>query len=150
VEEEEADNGYLARNPGLIAVDPRLSLQDQQTCRALLASRPSFIQARIDEWMGTDRIFTAVQSELKGVHLSPSIPVRVLLSSDPALHAEGSGPVSDGSRTFLDLQRGLAGSSADGRVIVVENTTHSLQLDRPDLVTDMVRQLVDQRGTTSA
>ncbi len=150
VEEEEADNGYLARNPGLIAVDPRLSLQDQQTCRALLASRPSFIQARIDEWMGTDRIFTAVQSELKGVHLSPSIPVRVLLSSDPALHAEGSGPVSDGSRTFLDLQRGLAGSSADGRVIVVENTTHFLQLDRPDLVTDMVRQLVDQRGTTSA
>jgi parallel beta-helix repeat protein len=149
VEEGEADNGYLARNPELIAVDPRLSLQDQQTCRALLASRPVSIQASINEWMRTDRIFTAVQSELKGAHLSPSMPVRVLLSSDPALHAEGSGPVSDGSRTYLDLQRSLAGSSADGRVMVVENTTHSLQLDRPDLVTATVRQLVDQYGSTS-
>lgn len=149
VEEGEADNGYLARNPGLIAVDPRLSLQDQQTWRALLTSRPVSIQASIDEWMGTDRIFTAVQSELKGTHLSSSIPVRVLLSSDPAHHAEGSGPVSDGSRTLLDLQHSLAGSFADGRVMVVENTTHSLQLDRPDLVTAMVRQLVDQYGSTS-
>jgi len=141
-----AGNEYLARTPGLIPVDPRLSLQDQQTCKALLASRPAFTQTRIDEWSGTDRFLITAQAELKGTH--PAVPVRVLLSTDPAHPTEGSGPLIEGTRTYQNLQRGLAGDSTNGQVMIIQNTTRSLQLDRPDLVTGVIRQLVEERGTT--
>ncbi|ACL16385.1 alpha/beta fold hydrolase [Methanosphaerula palustris] len=134
------DSGYLARNPGLVTVSPHLSLQDQQTDRALIVSHPAFTLAQIDEWKGTDRFFTTVRSELNGMHLG--VPVRILLSTDPALQTEGSGSVPEGYRTFRNLQRGLVGNSADGQVMTIQNTTRSLQLDRPDAVTDAIRQLV--------
>jgi pimeloyl-ACP methyl ester carboxylesterase len=51
-------------------------------------------------------------------------------------------PVSS-SPTWMELQKELAGLSTQGKLITVEGTGHYIQLGRPDVVVDAVRQVVE-------
>src|SRR5688572_1489749 len=43
-----------------------------------------------------------------------------------------------------ELQRELAGLSSNSRFVAVENSGHFIQIDQPEVVTDAIRDLVDQ------
>lgn len=47
------------------------------------------------------------------------------------------------SSTWMELQKELAGLSTQGKLIVVEGTGHYIQLGRPDVVVDAVRQVIE-------
>jgi pimeloyl-ACP methyl ester carboxylesterase len=77
----------------------------------------------------------------------PPVPF-VVLSADPATSKEMWTP--DRAATHMELQRRLAGLIQNGRHIVVEHSDHFIHLDRPDVVTDAIRSVVQAaRGTSS-
>ena len=51
-------------------------------------------------------------------------------------------PVSSSS-TWMELQKELAGLSSQGKLLAVEGTGHYIQLGRPDVVIDAVREVVE-------
>jgi len=55
------------------------------------------------------------------------------------------------NRIFRTLQKEMAGDTANRTYLVAQNTSHYVQLDRPDIVTDAVRSVVEaaRRGASS-
>jgi pimeloyl-ACP methyl ester carboxylesterase len=70
----------------------------------------------------------------------------VVLSHDPSklqfeLPADLDKPVND---TWQQMQNELAQLSTAGTHVIAKNSGHYIQLDRPELVVEAVRQVVDR------
>jgi pimeloyl-ACP methyl ester carboxylesterase len=144
--EQRAANGTFIANLSLVPVDPRLPSYEYHAYQALLATRPSFWEARAVEGESAFAIFREVQrdnittlGEIPLVIISSGLPMG--FSPDPVMNEYAN-------TVFRELQKEIAHESPNGTYRVAENTTHYVQLDRPDIVTGAIRDVVFRvRGT---
>lgn len=136
-----AENGTLAANLSLVPVDPRLPPYEFHAYQALLATRPYFWDARATEAESAFSVFTELQQAQ--ISLPVNIPLIVIsagnemqFSADPVANAYAN-------TVFRTLQQEMARESANGTYRVAPDTTHYIQLDRPDIVIDAIRSVVD-------
>jgi pimeloyl-ACP methyl ester carboxylesterase len=83
---------------------------------------------------GVDLLASA--AELRGAAPLPSVPLLVLTASRTENHDTEEGKVME------QMQEDLAKLAPNGKQIVVENSSHFIQLDRPFLVTDSILSVV--------
>lgn len=138
---EKAGDGTLAANLSLVPADPRLPPYEFHAYQALLATRPSFWEARAVEAESAFSIFTELQQE--EITLPENIPLVVIASGDDMGFSQDPAKNAEANAIFRTLQQEMARESVNGTYRVAPDTTHYVQLDRPDIVIDAIRSVVD-------
>ena len=145
--EQLAANGTFIANLSLVPVDPRLPSYEYHAYQALLATRPSFWESRAVEGESAFAIFREVQND--NITSLGKIPLVVISSSQPMGFSPDPVINEYANAVFRDLQEEIARESTNGTYRIAENTTHYVQLDRPDIVTGAIRDVVFRvRGTS--
>jgi hypothetical protein len=77
-----------------------------------------------------------------------NLPLIVLVRDEKVIYAKNPGPLSSeenqqAEQTWLELQREQAHMSNRGELRVAENSAHYIYLDRPDLVLESLRRVID-------
>ena len=98
------------------------------------------------ETEGLDLIKSAAQAEA-----SPGFgdrPMVVLTAGDRKAVTEGlPAPVAEKlDSIWMDLQTGLAGLSTKGRQVIVDGATHDMPFEKPDVIVDAIREVLDAGG----
>jgi pimeloyl-ACP methyl ester carboxylesterase len=138
---EKAQNGTLAANLSLVPADPRLPEYEFHAYQALLATRPSFWEARAVEAESAFSIFSELQEA--EITLPENIPLIVIASGDEMGFSQDPVNNAEANFVFRTLQQEMARESANGTYRVAPGTTHYVQLDRPDIVIEAIRSVVD-------
>lgn len=74
----------------------------------------------------------------------PAVPLRVLTAPVPADVMKGFAAPRTARRVLADLDRELAALSPGGRLIKVSNTSHFIQIDRPDVVLRQIDAVINE------
>jgi pimeloyl-ACP methyl ester carboxylesterase len=144
--EQRAADGIFIANLARVPVDPRLPSYEYHAYQALLATKPSFWEARAVEGESAFAIFREVQRD--NITSFGEIPLAVITSGQPMGFSPDPAMNEYANTVFRNLQEEMARESPNGTYRVVENTTHYVQLDRPDIVTGAIRDVVNRaRGT---
>jgi len=144
--EQRAADGTFVANLSLVPVDPRLPSYEYHAYQALLATKPSFWEARAVEGESAFSIFRELQRD--NITSLGEILLVVIASGHPMGFSPDPVTNDYANAVFRDLQREIASGSPNGSYRVAENTTHYIQLDRPDIVTGAIRDVVFKvRGT---
>jgi pimeloyl-ACP methyl ester carboxylesterase len=138
--EQRAADGTFIRNLSLVPVDPRLPSYEYHAYQALLATRPSFWEARAVEGESAFAIFSELQ--LDNITSLGEIPLVVIASGQPMGFSTDPATNEFANTVFRNLQEEIATESSNGTYRIAENTTHYVQLDRPDIVTGAIRDVV--------
>ncbi|WP_292415513.1 alpha/beta fold hydrolase [Methanoregula sp.] len=138
---ERAENGTFAANLSLVPADPRLPSYEFHAYQALLAARPSFWEARAVEAESAFSIFSELQQA--EITLPKNIPLVVIASGNDMGFSQDPSNNAEANAMFRTLQQEMARESANGTYRVAPNTTHYVQLDRPDIVIEAIRSVVD-------
>ena len=71
-------------------------------------------------------------------------PLIVLAAADTSVVTEGFEPALAGKldKIWWDLQGELASRSTQGRLVRVENATHEMPFERPDVVADAIKEML--------
>ncbi len=119
---------------------------------------PADIIAIARKLAGTARSVATVYGELRHMRTStrqisalpPSTEIRRVVIAHDAPSNARTPPQILLARLWLDLQRELAMQNPQGRFLLARNSGHHVQLDRPELVVEPIRQLVlETRATQS-
>ncbi|NMB78142.1 MAG: alpha/beta hydrolase [Methanomicrobiales archaeon] len=147
----EASQGTFARN--LTLVEPycnkKLPPWEYRAYRALWATEPWFWDSCAVEGESAFAIWDEVARE--NITSVGAIPLVVIssgkdmgFSADPEKNAHALA-------VFRTLQEEMAAGSSQGRYLVAADSSHYVQLDQPDLVTQSIRQVVmDVRNSTGS
>jgi pimeloyl-ACP methyl ester carboxylesterase len=138
-----AANGTFAANLSLVPVDPRLPPYESRAYRVLLATRPYFWEARATEAESAFTIFDEMMME--NITSNGTIPVMVISSGQEMGFSQDPAENRHANEVFRTLQREMAAGSQTGKYLVAPDTTHYVQLDRPDIVIDAIRSVVNAR-----
>lgn len=138
---ERAEEGTLATNLSLVPVDPRLPLYEFHAYQALLATRPYFWEARAVEAESAFTIFTELQQA--EISLPATIPLTVISAGNAMEFSMDPAEDAHANAVFRTLQQEMARESANGTYRVAPDTTHYIQLDRPDIVIEAIHSVVD-------
>jgi len=138
---EKAKDGTFAANLSLVPADPRLPAYEFHAYQALLATRPSFWEARAVEAESAFSIFSELQQA--EITLPENIPLIVIASGNDMGFSQDPANNAEANAIFRTLQQEIARESANGTYRVAPDTTHYVQLDRPDIVIDAIRSVVD-------
>ena len=137
-----ASIGILALKPSLYPTESRLPRDAAETSRALKVSSGKAIGTAVDELASLSQGGTPPLTTLG------DLPVIVLSKShlDPETVPPGPGitpaVLQDYERTSEQLQRELAALSTHGKRMVAAGSGHYVQLDRPDLVSGAIAELL--------
>lgn len=82
--------------------------------------------------------------QVRSVTSLGDVPVVVLASGTFLLTIPDPGLGSRMHNVWQELQRDLAGLSSNSRFVAIEDSGHFIQVDRPQVVTDAIRELVEQ------
>jgi pimeloyl-ACP methyl ester carboxylesterase len=111
-----------------------------------MMSHPSYFAATLDEMSALPEI----TDQVRATHDLGDLPLIVLTAEttpDPAMmEAIGMSSDFDASRIqqiWFELQAELAALSTNGQQIIVEGSTHSINLDQPQAVIDAIRKVVE-------
>ncbi len=144
-----AADGTLAANLSLVPVDPRLPPYEFRAYGALLATRPYFWEARAVEAESAFAMFDEMRQE-NVTYTSPA-PLIVISSGRDMGFAEDPAENRHANEVFRTLQQEMAAESPAGVYLVAPDTSHYVQLDRPDIVIGAIRSVVNtsagQSGT---
>jgi len=138
---ENAEDGTFAANLSLVPADPRLPPYEFHAYKALLATRPSFWEARAVEAESAFSIFSELQQA--EITLPENIPLIVIASGNDMGFSQDPKNNAEANIIFRTLQQEMARESANGTYRVAPDTTHYVQLDRPDIVIEAIRSVVD-------
>lgn len=135
-------SGEAAKNPdAFLPLEPRLPRQTAETFRALMLSHPKQVRA--------------VRAELEAIADEKPRPLPslgnlklVVLShgyTDPA-GQPGVPPevIREYEGVWAQLQAELAALSSNSKRVVAEKSGHNIQLERPDLVVQAIREVLGQ------
>jgi len=141
-----AATGFLAVAPSVIGSDPRLPVETQASDQALNATRASIAETSIAEWIAKTQSLQQVYD--LGITTVGEIPVSVL-ESGKRDHTATPSALSEETLTQLEaldheLQLKFAALSPNSELIVVEDSGHFIQLERPEVVIDAIRRVLDQ------
>lgn len=111
-----------------------------------MMSHPSYFAATLDE-MGA---LPEITDQVRATHKLGDLPLIVLTAEttpDPAaMETIGMSADFDASRIqqiWFELQAELAALSTNGQQIIVEDSTHSINLDQPHAVIDAIHKVVE-------
>ena len=116
------------------------------TFRALVAASPQHVDT-----------FMAEQQAVGTIHAEPvaritslgDVPLVVLSHGQPMAMPGLAPEVNQANeRLWQDLQAELAALSSRGRLVVAQDTGHYIQLERPQLVTDAIAEVVRRHAPT--
>lgn len=138
---EKSENGTLAANLSLVPADPRLPAYEFNAYQALLATRPCFWEARAVEAESAFSIFSELQQA--EITLPKNIPLVVIASGNDMGFSQDPSNNAEANAIFRTLQQEMARESANGTYRVAPDTTHYVQLDRPDIVIDAIHSVVE-------
>lgn len=138
---EKAEDGTFAANLSLVPADPRLPPYEFHAYKALLATRPSFWEARAVEAESAFSIFSELQQA--EIALPENIPLIVIASGNDMGFSQDPKNNAEANTIFRTLQQEMARESANGTYHVAPDTTHYVQLDRPDIIIEAIRSVVD-------
>ena len=138
---EKAEDGTLAANLSLVPADPRLPPYEFHAYQALLATRPYFWEARAVEAESAFTIFTELQQA--EISLPATIPLTVISAGNAMEYSTDPAEDAHANAVFRTLQQEMARESENGTYRVAPDTTHYVQLDRPDIVIDAIHSVVD-------
>jgi pimeloyl-ACP methyl ester carboxylesterase len=141
-----AADGTFLRNLTLVPIDPRLPDYEFHAYQALLATRPHFWEARATEGESAFAIFTELQRE--NISSPGSMPVVVIASGNEMGFSADPKQNAYANRVFRALQQEMAQGSRYGNYSVAPGTSHYVQLDRPDIVIDAIRTMVNATRLT--
>ena len=99
---------------GMLPVPPQLSAAAAETFRALVAASPKHVETLIAEQQAVQAIHAGLTAELNRAH----------------------------EQVWQELQAELAALSSRGRLVVAQDSGHYIQLERPELVIDAIREVV--------
>ena len=137
---------YPDRVRGLLLLDAphedfeafRLSTLDEaeraERAAALAASRSALARGHQLEYEGLEDVGEELTDEL------PTVPLIVVSAGQHAWVPEDRAEAHE--RGWMRLQRALAALSPDGRLVVAADAGHGIQRDDPQLVVDLVTELV--------
>lgn len=138
-------SGLLALKPGLLpdlgGMLAKLPLSTQTAYRAVIAGDDRNIRTQAAEI----RDLKQSHAELRAAQISSlgEIPLIVLMHGKTA-PMMASAEVSELlEQTFAECQKRLAALSSNGRLVIAEESTHTIHLDQPDLVVDAIREVVE-------
>lgn len=131
--------GIYARDLDQLPLAPNLPASDAATLQRLQASA-------CDTWAATAREgLTAADTwaEARAADLGPlgDIPLVVILSDGDVPLTGVPDLDADANVVWRALQREQAGLSPQGVVVVAEGSTHSVMLDRPDVVAEAINRV---------
>ncbi len=141
-DQELAENGTFVRNLTRVPVDPRLPHDEFMAYRALLATRPSFWEARAVEGESAFSIFEELQRE--NITDLGDIPLIVISSGNEMGFSPDPQQNAEANRIFRMLQEETARQSSSGQYLMAPETSHYVQLDRPDMVISAVRTVFNE------
>lgn len=136
-----AEDGTLAANLSLVPADPRLPPYEFHAYQALLATRPCFWEARAVEAESAFSIFSELQQA--EITLPKNIPLVVIASGNEMGFSQDPENNAEANTIFRTLQQEMARESENGTYRVAPDTTHYVQLDRPDIVIGAIHSVVD-------
>jgi pimeloyl-ACP methyl ester carboxylesterase len=109
--------------------------------RALVAASPKHVETFIAEQQAIE----AIHAELRvaGITSLGDLPLLVLSHGEPMAMPSLSEEVNQANeQLWQQLQAELAGLSSRGRLVVAHDSGHYIQLERPQLVIDAIREVV--------
>jgi pimeloyl-ACP methyl ester carboxylesterase len=145
--EQEAANGTFVRNLSRVPVDPRLPGYEFHAYRALLATEPWFWEASAVEGESAFAIFDGLQHE--NITSLGNLPLVVIASGNEMGFSADPQENTHANEVFRILQKEIAQESLNGRYLVAPGTSHYVQLDRPDIVIDAIRSVVNATRQSS-
>lgn len=138
----ESANGTFARNLSLVDMysNPRLPLWEYHAYRALWATEPWFWNSCADEGSRAFQIWDEVSRE--NITRLNDIPLIVISSGgDMGFSAD---PIEDAraNEVFRSLQKEMAMESLKGQYLIAKNSSHYIQIDEPDIVTNSIHSVI--------
>lgn len=136
-------SGLAALRPGLVpdgGLKAKFSPRDAATLDAIVAGDAKHLAAAAAELRGLDE--THAQMRAARITTLGNLPL-VVIRHGVGQPAMGSPEMAAAlEETFERLQREMAALSTNGRLVVAERSGHAVQLDRPDLIVDAIREVV--------
>lgn len=126
--------------PPLDAIDP-----DVRDAYVAIGFQPSYFRAVADE----GAVIEESDEQVRAAGSLGDLPLTVVSHDVPDLFAGLPDERStEAERVWQEGQRELAGLSTNGTRLVARSAGHNVQFDRPELVVQSVRRLVDGDGAT--
>jgi pimeloyl-ACP methyl ester carboxylesterase len=125
----------------MLPVPPQLPAAAAETFRALVAASPKHIKTLIAEQQAVQ----AIHAELAAARITSlsDLPLVVLSHGQPMAMPDLPDAMNQAyEQVWQQLQAELAGLSSRGRLVVAHDSGHYLQLERPELVTDAIAEVV--------
>lgn len=139
--------GLLALSPTSIPPHPDLPDNAQDTYRALLAFDDKFFITYIEELNQFEKILDDFSKENSAVKQS-NIPLYVLTTgkfpTPPELIVDAI-TRSQINSLWFNLHQKLVKNSVGSRFIKVENSGHSIQTDQPEIVVNLIKQMLEDK-----
>jgi pimeloyl-ACP methyl ester carboxylesterase len=134
-----ASTGILALNPALLPAPAQLPADAAATMQALIASSGKMIGTFRAELASATADTTPPTSTLGTI---PLVVLRHGRSDLPVQGAVTEAVVQEYEATWAQMQDELATLSSRGRVVVAEDSGHDIHLERPDLVTRAIAEVL--------
>jgi pimeloyl-ACP methyl ester carboxylesterase len=138
-------SGVMALNPNLIpdstGTIAKMAPENQKTYRAVIASDARNISTQAAEIRDLSLSYDQVRA-VRIINLG-DLPLVVLQHGKPTPMMASDEVSSMLEDTFSELQKQMAASSTRGRLVIAEESTHTIQLDQPKLVIGAIREVVE-------
>jgi pimeloyl-ACP methyl ester carboxylesterase len=126
---------------GMLPIPPGLPPAAADTFRALAAASPKHVETLIAEQQAVQAIHAELAAA--GITSLGDLPLIVLSHGQPMAMPGMSGEVNQANeQAWQELQAELAALSSRGRLVVAKDSGHYIQLERPELVIDAIREVV--------
>lgn len=109
--------------------------------------RPSIAKAKLDEYIAAETTLNQTSQPLPSLD---EIPLIVLTAGARKQYPGISDELhEEGERVWLELQREIAATSSQSNHRIVGDSSHQMVIDRPEVVVEAIRNLVENRCTWS-
>ena len=138
--------GLLAQNPAAYPSQflPPLAPGTEETYQALLAMSPQFFATALEEASAEEESYAALRS-VQDPSLG-DIPLIVISASEfttSAVMSLSAEEQAQAMAAWAELQAELVTLSSNGKQVIAEGAEHHVHLDRPELVIDAIREVVE-------
>jgi pimeloyl-ACP methyl ester carboxylesterase len=143
-----AAQGVLAENLSLVPQDERLPLSERRANQVLLAIKPSIWESSADEFGAIDALSEEVRAE--NITSLGNIPLVVLIAGNPQDLSASPDLNNLAQSSYRTLKMELAQESPQGSWVIVNESGHYIQLDRPEIVIETISGVIRKVRTAGA
>lgn len=140
---EKSARGTFARNLSLVEgyCNPRLPEEEFRAYRALWATRPTFWEACAAEGEAAFSVWDETARE--NITSLGNIPLVVISSDTDMGFSVDPNENTRANLVFRMLQKEMAAESPNGSYLIAKNSSHYVQIDKPEIVTGAIADVVN-------